>query len=33
MEWLDKIIEDQKEQRELMDKVCNPFTPAELRRT
>lgn len=28
--WLDKIIEEQKHNIDIMKDVCNPFSPAEL---
>ena len=30
MHWLDKYIEEQKEQKELLDNVCKPLSAAEL---
>ena len=29
-EWLDKIIEEQKCNTDIMKKVCSPYSPAEL---
>ncbi len=30
LKWLDKIIEEQKEQLEIIELICYPFDPAEL---
>ena len=30
LEWLDKKIEEQKVNTDIMDNICDPFTPAEL---
>lgn len=30
MKWLDKIIEEQKCNTDILEKVCSPNTPAEL---
>ena len=29
-DWLDKYIEEQRGNREIMKKICKPYTPAEL---
>jgi len=30
MHWLDKYIEEQKEQKDLINSICDPYDPAEL---
>lgn len=30
LEWLDKIIEEQKQNTNIIKSICDPFDPAEL---